>query len=243
LTFWTSVTAGLPDLSPQNSIKVSVRFGPLTIENDWAGPISYAKRAVGGWGKSHKQAMREQFGRVPYVGGIGESLPDPNSYIDLDPEATDDYGLPRARIHSHLAEMELRRLEFMAKTSRAILEAAGDYELTSNTEMEDVCPETAGSVDGFLVDVELKCWSVGNPGGGLELDYDCDWRLKVDDDSDVVCNLEGTVDDYTYSKVEAKCTNAETGPPQGNANHSGGNRDSVEAQIKIADYSSTCEDA
>jgi choline dehydrogenase-like flavoprotein len=112
-----------PDAVP--GVIGGVRFGPLTIEADLAGPINYAKRVVGGWGRSHKQTMREQFGRVLSIGGIGESLPDANSFIDLDPEAKDDYGLPKARIHSHLAEMELQRLEFIVKTSRQVLEAAG----------------------------------------------------------------------------------------------------------------------
>lgn len=69
--------------------------------------------------------MREQFGRVLSVGAIGECLPDAGSFIDLDPAEQDAYGKPKARIHAHLAEMERKRLHFMAETSRRILEAAG----------------------------------------------------------------------------------------------------------------------
>jgi choline dehydrogenase-like flavoprotein len=101
------------------------RFTPTTAEADLAGPINYANRVVGGWGHSHKIRMREQFGHVLSIGGIGESLPDPGSFIDLDPEQKDVFGLPKARIHSHLAETELKRLDFMAKTCRRILLAAG----------------------------------------------------------------------------------------------------------------------
>jgi choline dehydrogenase-like flavoprotein len=102
-----------------------VRFSPNTLEADLSGPINYANRVVGGWGRGHKHAMREQFGHVLSVGGIGESLPHPGSFIDLDPEEKDGFGLRKARINSHLADMELMRLKFMAETCRRILQAAG----------------------------------------------------------------------------------------------------------------------
>ncbi|MBT8063848.1 MAG: GMC family oxidoreductase [Gammaproteobacteria bacterium] len=106
-----------------------VRLSPITLEADFGGPISYATRVVDGWGKAHKQSMRERFGHVLALGGIGESLPNSRSFIDLDPDATDRHGLPKARIHSYLPEMELRRLEFLAQTSRRVLEAAGAGEV------------------------------------------------------------------------------------------------------------------
>ena len=112
-----------PDAIPD--IIGGCRFSPVVLESDISGPINYAQRVVGGWGRSHKAAMREQFGRVLSVGGIGESLPDPGSFIALDAKDKDKYGLPKARIHSHLADMELKRLRFMAQTCRKILEAAG----------------------------------------------------------------------------------------------------------------------
>jgi choline dehydrogenase-like flavoprotein len=105
------------------------RFSTNMAEANLVGPINYAKRVVGGWGRSHKARMREQFGRVLSVGAIGENLPDPGAYIDLDPEQTDSVGQPKARIHAQLGEMELQRLRFMAGTSRNILKAAGAEQL------------------------------------------------------------------------------------------------------------------
>jgi choline dehydrogenase-like flavoprotein len=98
-------------------------------EAELVGPINYARRLVGGWGRSHKEKMRATFGRVLTVGAIGESLPNPRSYIDLDPDQTDSMGMPLARIHSYLDESELKRLAFMVKTSREILLASGVKEL------------------------------------------------------------------------------------------------------------------
>jgi choline dehydrogenase-like flavoprotein len=112
-----------PDAIPK--IIGGCRFTPVTMEADLAGPINYAKRVVGGWGRSHKSAMREQFGRALSVGAVGENLPDPESFIDLDPEEKDAHGQPKARIHSHLGGAELERLRFMALTCRRILQAAG----------------------------------------------------------------------------------------------------------------------
>lgn len=105
------------------------RFSSGVAEAGLLGPINYANRVVGGWGRSHKQAMREQFGRVLTVGGIGESLPNADSYIELDPVAADAHGVPLARIHSYLDEREIKRLDFMARTCQEILRASGVDEL------------------------------------------------------------------------------------------------------------------
>lgn len=105
------------------------RFATSVGETGLIGPINYAKRIVGGWGRSHKQRMRDQFGRVLSVGGIGESLPHPDTYIDLDATAKDDNDLPKARIHSHLDDMALTRLSFMAGKCREILKASGADEM------------------------------------------------------------------------------------------------------------------
>ena len=136
------------------------RFSPSTLEAGLGGPISYSQRVVGGWGRAHKAAMREQFGQVLSVGGIGESLPNPGSYIDLDPEEKDDFGQPKARINSHLGDMELSRLGFMAKICRRILLAAGVeklieefgvYDLFNSTHVFGTCrmgsDETSSVVD------------------------------------------------------------------------------------------------
>lgn len=105
------------------------RFSTGVAEAALNGPIAYARRVVGGWGRAHKVAMREQFGRVLTVGSIGESLPNAGSYIDLDLAAKDANGVPLARIHSYLETSEIERIAFMAKTARAILKAAGVEEL------------------------------------------------------------------------------------------------------------------
>ena len=105
------------------------RFVNSVLESDIAGPVNTAKRAVGGWGKSHKEAMRASFGHLLGVGSMGETLPHPDAFVALDPEAEDAHGLPRARIHTHLDDHAQKRLRFMAETCRAILKASGAEQL------------------------------------------------------------------------------------------------------------------
>ena len=112
-----------PDTIP--GIIGGCRFTSGAAQAGLNGPVAYATRVVGGWGRDHKARMRATFGRVLTVVGIGESLPNSGSYVDLDPERNDAAGLPLARIHSHLEEMEVDRLAFVAGKAREILQASG----------------------------------------------------------------------------------------------------------------------
>lgn len=105
------------------------RFTLATAEADLLGPIAYAQRVVKGFGRQHKTAMRKLYGNVLSVGAIGECLPHPGSFIDLDPDARDAQDRPLARIHSHLDSMALNRLQFMANKCREILQATGVKQL------------------------------------------------------------------------------------------------------------------
>ena len=100
-------------------------LSPAMAEADLIGPINYAKRVVSGWGRKHKAEMRQSFGRVLSLKAVGECLPKAQSFIDLDPKQQDAFGLPLARINTHLVDMDMRRLAFMAKTTRDILRASG----------------------------------------------------------------------------------------------------------------------
>lgn len=112
-----------PDAIP--GVVGGCRLALAMAESGLIGPLAYARRVVGGWGADHKRAMRETFGRVLALGAIGECLPNPESFIALDPERRDPQGLPLARIHSHLGDDALERLAFMRAQCRAILAASG----------------------------------------------------------------------------------------------------------------------
>lgn len=112
-----------PDAIP--NVIGGCRFAPSTAEANLIGPLNYAKRVVKGWGKQHKIAMRNNFGKVLSIAAMGESIPNPKSFIDLDPRRIDDHGQAIARIHSHLEQGDLQRLQFMADKTREILQAVG----------------------------------------------------------------------------------------------------------------------
>jgi choline dehydrogenase-like flavoprotein len=139
------------------------RFSPGTAEAGLLGPVKYAQRVVAGWGRAHKEAMRTHFGRALGVGAVGESLPNPGSYVDLDPDATDAAGQPLARIHSHLEDSELRRTQFMADTAREILRAAGVEEIF----------EEYGSYDTFSSTHVFGTCRMGDDPGQSVVDARC----------------------------------------------------------------------
>lgn len=118
------------------------RFTLNMAEASLTGPINYARRVVTGWGRAHKQAMRAQFGHVLSIGAVGESLPSPGSFVDLDPSQKDHLGMPVARIHSRLDEMELKRLQFMADKTRQMLAACGAGEIFEESGTYDTFSST-----------------------------------------------------------------------------------------------------
>lgn len=101
------------------------RMSPGTAEANLVGPINYAARVVGGWGDEHKRRMKDMFGRAIGLSAFGESLPNPQSYIDLDPTEKDAQGYAKARINSFLPDSELRRLRHMKDTIQRVLKSAG----------------------------------------------------------------------------------------------------------------------
>jgi choline dehydrogenase-like flavoprotein len=94
-------------------------------ESDLRGLAGFALRAVPGWGRAHAQSVRRLWGHALHVGAIGESLPNRNSRVDLDPDQRDRFGIPLARIAAWLEEPDIARLRFMATKAREILAASG----------------------------------------------------------------------------------------------------------------------
>jgi choline dehydrogenase-like flavoprotein len=94
-------------------------------ESELKGLAGFALRAVPGWGRAHAQSVRRWWGHALHVGAIGESLPNRNSRVDLDPDQRDRFGTPLARISAWLDEPDIARLRFMATKAREILAASG----------------------------------------------------------------------------------------------------------------------
>lgn len=112
------------------------------------GPAIYAQTVARGWGKAHKDEMRRYFGSAINVFAIGEHHPHPDNRVTLDPNVTDAYGLPVAKISTRLGSNELHMLQFMQSRCRAVLEEAGAerrigeesaYDISSISHMGGTC--------------------------------------------------------------------------------------------------------
>ncbi len=124
LVCWTH---NAPDSIP--GVPGGIRLTARTGESGLNGPVNYAQRAVAGFGAEHKRRMRDAFGRMLAVGMIGESLPNAQTFVDLDPGQRDALGRALSRINAHLPDTELKRLAFGADRCREMLAAAGVAEL------------------------------------------------------------------------------------------------------------------
>jgi choline dehydrogenase-like flavoprotein len=116
-----------PDAIP--GVAGGCRFNSSAQEIGFTGPIAYASRVVSGFGQRLKDGVRASFGRVLSVGAIGEFLPNEQTFVQLDPQKKDRFGIPLPRLHSQLGRPEIERLRFMAAQSRRLLREAGAVEL------------------------------------------------------------------------------------------------------------------
>lgn len=116
-----------PDAIP--GVAGGCRLYNATGEVGVAGLWTHAQRAVPGWGRQHRHAMRQAFGHAVTVGAIGESLPNDGSHVTLDPQQRDAFGIPLARIAAGLEPAEVARLRFMAAKARELLAASGAAEI------------------------------------------------------------------------------------------------------------------
>ncbi len=87
-------------------------------------------KSVGGFGRGFKASVKAAYPAYMQFTPYGEMLPNPQSYVDLDPERTDKFGLPIARRHLRWGRNEDALFNDMVRWSLAILEKAGAEILT-----------------------------------------------------------------------------------------------------------------
>src|SRR5204863_137455 len=71
------------------------------------------------------RSVRDHSGAFISMGAFGEVLPRYESYVDLDPETKDAWGIPVLRFHYHFSDNERKMAEDMVATGREMLEPAG----------------------------------------------------------------------------------------------------------------------
>jgi len=82
-------------------------------------------RSMPGFGKAYKQSVKDRYPAFLVFSPYGEMLPNKQSFIDLDLNKLDAYGLPMARRHVAWGENDRKIFREMTRWSRDILEAAG----------------------------------------------------------------------------------------------------------------------
>ena len=69
--------------------------------------------------------IREQYGCSIGLAGRGEMIPNNQSYMDLDPDVVDRWGIPVPRFHFSFSDYEWKQARHMERTFRDLIEAAG----------------------------------------------------------------------------------------------------------------------
>jgi len=78
-----------------------------------------------GYGKELKQQVKHKYGAYVSFALRGEMLPNPDCYMDIDPEVKDKWGIPVARFHWKWSEHELKQVAHGLKTAKDILTLMG----------------------------------------------------------------------------------------------------------------------
>ena len=103
-------------------------------------------RSMKGMGRSYKQSIKDRYPAYLTFTGYHEMLPNKDSFIDLDPDRIDEYGLPRARRTWKLSDSDWKLHNHMKDWCRDIL-------LSSKAEIHSVskAPATNHEVGGCRI--------------------------------------------------------------------------------------------
>jgi choline dehydrogenase-like flavoprotein len=93
----------------------------------WGGCSEYPWYAVQaeGFGSAYKREVKRRYPTPISFSIQAPSLPSPANYMDLDPQVTDRYGIPVARMHFQWHENELAMFQHSKEACKELLHAAG----------------------------------------------------------------------------------------------------------------------
>lgn len=90
------------------------------------GPNSFVGTArAAGYGAEMKRRIRQEYGCGIGLSGRGEMIPNNQSYMDIDPDTVDRWGIPVPRFHFSFSDYEWKQARHMERTFRDLIEAAG----------------------------------------------------------------------------------------------------------------------
>jgi len=90
------------------------------------------------WGSGFKQHTRENINRLVGLQLLCEPLPYESSYLDLDPNYTDEWGMPAVRVTRQAKQNERRMARFIHDKGVEIMRAAGASRIFGSPEIQPV---------------------------------------------------------------------------------------------------------
>jgi choline dehydrogenase-like flavoprotein len=111
----------------------------------------------GGYGKSLKDDYRKYYGATIGFSGRGEMMPNPGSYMDLDPTVVDQWGIPVPRFHWQWTDAEYNQVKHMQETFHNLIDAMGGQVFSPRPGKE----QNYGISAGGQIIHELGCVQMG----------------------------------------------------------------------------------
>ena len=133
------------------------------------GPSSFGGIArEAGYGAELKRRVRQQYGSTVGLSGRGEMIPNNQSYMDIDPDTVDRWGIPVPRFHFSFSDYEWKQARHMERTFRDLIEAAGGKVLG----IGNVAREAQGiAVPGSIIHEVGTARMGDNPGSSVLNQY------------------------------------------------------------------------
>jgi choline dehydrogenase-like flavoprotein len=80
---------------------------------------------IEGFGSSFKREIKRRYPTPVSLTVQAPTLPSDRNFVDIDPEAKDSFGIPKARIHFQWGDNELQMFQHARKISADVFHAAG----------------------------------------------------------------------------------------------------------------------
>ena len=78
-----------------------------------------------GYGKDLKKFIRQKYGTTVGISGRGEMIPNDQTFMDIDPNVVDKWGIPVPRFHFKWSDNEIKMAKHMHDTFAAIFKEMG----------------------------------------------------------------------------------------------------------------------
>jgi choline dehydrogenase-like flavoprotein len=125
--------------------------------------------STAGYGKALKDDYRRFYGATVGFSGRGEMIPNKDTYMEIDPNMVDKWGIPVPRFHYKFADYEINQAKHMQETFRALIAEMGGTPLTEMPTRE----QRYGLAPGGRIIHELGVTRMGNDPGTSVLNKNC----------------------------------------------------------------------